>query len=116
MVAGSETPSGFSQTSRQCQETTMNKTTVFALATSLLLAFGSAAMAGEGSPDLAQPYYGSHESDPEGSNYPSPGAFQIPYAGSPERYSTSRRLRERDLNTGRSVRQRNYEDESGIND
>jgi hypothetical protein len=88
----------------------MNKTTVFALATSLLLAFGSAAMAGEGSPDLAQPYYGSHESDPDGSNYPTPG-FQAPYGVQQDQYSAAPRLRERDLNTGRGARQRFYEDE-----
>lgn len=92
----------------------MTKKTIFALATTLVVGLGSAAMAGEGSPDLALPNYGAHGSDPEGSNYPPTGEYvQDPWQG---QYSTAPRLRERDTNTGRVIRQRNNEDQSGFDD
>lgn len=91
----------------------MNKKTIFALATGLVVGLGSTAMAGEGSPDLAPPSYGSHASDPDGSNYPSIGAYiQGPNTLGQGRYSTNPRLRERDTNTGRVTRQRSYEDDA----
>jgi hypothetical protein len=93
----------------------MNKTVMFALATSVVVGLGSAAMAGEGSPDLALPSYGPHASDPDGSNYPSSGAFGDTSSAWQGRYSTAPRLRDRDANTGRVIRQNNYEDQTGIN-
>lgn len=92
----------------------MNKKTIFALATGLVVGLGSTAMAGEGSPDLALPNYGAHGSDPQGSNYPSTREYvQDPWQG---QYSTAPRLRERDTNTGRVIRQDRYEEQEGIND
>jgi hypothetical protein len=92
----------------------MNKKTIFALATTLVVGLGSTAIAGEGSPDLALPNYGAHGNDPDGSNYPSTGStFRDPWQG---QYSTAPRLRERDTNTGRVIRQDRYEEQNGIND
>ena len=91
----------------------MYKTTIFALAATLALSLGSSAMAGEGSPDLALPTYGAHASDPDGSNYPSTGAYiQGPNTEWTGQYSAAPR-RERDTNTGRVLRQRGYEDQFG---
>jgi hypothetical protein len=89
----------------------MNKITIFALAATVVVGLGSAAMAGEGSPDLALPSYGSHESDPDGSNYPSTGGF-IQSPGWQDQYSVAPRQRERDLNTGRGARQRSYDEDT----
>ena len=95
----------------------MNKKTIFALATGLVVGLGSTAMAGEGSPDLALPNYGSHASDPGGSNYPSTGSYiQGPNERWQGQYSVNPTLRERDTNTGRVIRQRTNEDESASSD
>jgi hypothetical protein len=92
----------------------MRKTTSLALATALVLGLGSAAMAGEGSPDLAQPSYSAHDSDPTGSNYanePRGQAFAPLYALPRDRSARGRRV---DENTGALIRQNQYQEENGI--
>lgn len=94
----------------------MNKATIFALAATVAVGLGSPAMAGEGSPDLALPSYGPHASDPDGSNYPVPGTFRNPGMDWEGPHSVGPRYRERDTNTGRVIRQPDYEDQTGVND
>jgi hypothetical protein len=91
----------------------MRKTTLLALATTLALGFAPAAMAGEGSPDLARPSYSAHDSDPDGSNYvnePGGRAF-APYAAPAQRTVRARRS---DENTGSVIRQNRYDEQNGI--
>jgi hypothetical protein len=92
----------------------MRTSTLLALATTLVLGFGSAAMAGEGSPDLALPSNSAHEADPSGSNYanePAARAFGQTYVAPRERAARVRRSEE---NTGQIIRRNSFEEQNGI--
>jgi hypothetical protein len=92
----------------------MRKTTLLALATTLALASASAAIAGEGSPDLALPSNSAHESDPGGTNYANePDGYSVgPAPGAPG--ARAARVRRSDENTGAVVRRNRYEEQNGI--
>jgi hypothetical protein len=100
---------------------TMAKT--LALAAALTLStLSTAALAGEGSPDLANPSLWN-QSDPSGSNYGN-NAYPFnerypaePYATMPRgTYGSSVRPGYEDENTGAIIRQNRYEDATGVND
>lgn len=90
----------------------MRKTTLLALATTLAFGSGSAALAGEGSPDLALPSYSAHESDPTGSNYVNePDGYYVGPVAPGGRTARARRSNE---NTGAAIRRNQYEEQNGI--
>jgi len=91
----------------------MTNSKTLALAAALTLTtLGSAALAGEGSPDLSYSGPAVNRSDPSGSNYGS--RFSEPYYTVPREAYSRAYAPSQSENTGAIIRRNQYEEENGI--